>query len=242
MITLYQPPKAWGLPSMSPFCVKVETFLRMSGIPYQTKIGDIRKAPKGRVPYIEDSESTMGLMGDSGLIVDYLRDKYKVKIDQNLSADQCAQALVMRRMIEEHHYFVGAWFRWHDDSSFKYVKDFFKPLLPPVIGGVILNQIRKTFLGVVRDQGVGAHSRAEILHMAKENVEALSQLLGSRPFFMGSEPTSVDATAFGFLVQSIWVPWDNELKTMTRAYPNLVAYCHRMRERYFPEALIPAAT
>lgn len=33
MVTLYQPPGAWGIPSVSPFCVKLETWLRMAGVP-----------------------------------------------------------------------------------------------------------------------------------------------------------------------------------------------------------------
>ena len=36
VITLYQPPSAWGIPSLSPFCTKVETYLRMVDLPYRT--------------------------------------------------------------------------------------------------------------------------------------------------------------------------------------------------------------
>ena len=35
MITLHQPPRAWGMPNVSPFCVKLETYLRMTGVEYQ---------------------------------------------------------------------------------------------------------------------------------------------------------------------------------------------------------------
>ena len=35
MIKLFQFPPYWGLPNASPFCMKVETYLRMTGIPYQ---------------------------------------------------------------------------------------------------------------------------------------------------------------------------------------------------------------
>jgi hypothetical protein len=40
----------------SPFCVKVEAYLRLAGLPYDTRSGAqyLRKAPKGKLPYIED--------------------------------------------------------------------------------------------------------------------------------------------------------------------------------------------
>ena len=35
MIKLYQFKPAWGLPNPSPFCMKVETYLRMAGLSYE---------------------------------------------------------------------------------------------------------------------------------------------------------------------------------------------------------------
>ena len=39
MIKLYQFNPAWGLPNPSPFCMKVETYLRMVGLPYEVVNG-----------------------------------------------------------------------------------------------------------------------------------------------------------------------------------------------------------
>ena len=36
MIKLYQFKRTFGLPNMSPFCMKVETWLRMAGLEYET--------------------------------------------------------------------------------------------------------------------------------------------------------------------------------------------------------------
>ena len=35
MIKLYQFAPAWDVPNLSPFCVKVETYLKMAGLPYE---------------------------------------------------------------------------------------------------------------------------------------------------------------------------------------------------------------
>ena len=53
MITLHQFPSAWGLPNASPFCMKVETYLRMCNLPYTTvNVLNPAKGPKGKLPYI----------------------------------------------------------------------------------------------------------------------------------------------------------------------------------------------
>lgn len=54
MITLCQFHRAWGLPNASPFCMKIETYLRMTKLPYETKfIDNPQQAPKGKLPYIQ---------------------------------------------------------------------------------------------------------------------------------------------------------------------------------------------
>ena len=45
MIKLYQFAPAFGLPNASPFCMKMETYLRMAGLPYElVNSGDVMKA------------------------------------------------------------------------------------------------------------------------------------------------------------------------------------------------------
>ena len=54
MLRLFQFPPNFGVPNPSPFCLKVETWLRMAGMDYQVKtVFDPRKAPKGKLPFIE---------------------------------------------------------------------------------------------------------------------------------------------------------------------------------------------
>ena len=71
MITLYQFSPVWGLPNTSPFCLKVETYLRMTEVPYEIKfVMDPRKSPKGKLPVIKMNGETIP---DSELIIDYLK-------------------------------------------------------------------------------------------------------------------------------------------------------------------------
>ncbi|MBC7396619.1 MAG: hypothetical protein H7333_04175 [Bdellovibrionales bacterium] len=51
---------------MSPFCVKLETYLRMAKLEYKIKSGLPNKSPNGRIPYVNLDGK---LIGDSGIII-----------------------------------------------------------------------------------------------------------------------------------------------------------------------------
>ncbi len=59
-------------------------------------------------------------------------------------------------------------------------------------------------------------------------------MLEQQPYFLGEQPTAVDATAYGILSQILYVGYDSPHKTHLQRLANLVAYCQRMRDRYYP--------
>jgi glutathione S-transferase len=217
---------------MSPFCVKLETYLRMTKIEHRVEAGDPRKAPKGKIPYIQDGDA---LMGDSQLIIEYLKKKHGDPLDAKLTDVQRAQALMLRQSVEEHLYFAMAWLRWGTDESWQHVRAYFSALLPPVVGPFVIGFLRKRFLKNLYGQGMARHSRKEILEKSYADLDACSTLLGDKPFFLGDEPTSIDATMFGFGVNVVGVPWEAPEKKYFMGKQNLVDYVHRMKKRYFAE-------
>ena len=52
--TLYQFAPTWGIPNLGQFNVKVETYLRMTKLPYKVVETLPLKGPKGKLPFIED--------------------------------------------------------------------------------------------------------------------------------------------------------------------------------------------
>jgi glutathione S-transferase len=231
MLTLFQPPRpnaAWnGIPNMSPFCVKLEWFLKLSGLPFEIKPGNPLQAPKGKIPYIKDGDV---LMGDSGLIIDYLTSKYQLKIDDGLTELQKAQAHVLRRAIEEGSYFYLATLRWSRDESFGYVKGVFQQIMPKPIVALVMPLMRKKVLKAMKMQGARRHEDAELQRLGIEDVKAYAQILGDQKFFLGDRPRSIDATMFGFLIQILWVPWSCPVKDFALKQKNLVDYCQRMKD------------
>ena len=61
MIKLYQFPSQWSLPNPSPFCMKLETYLRMAKLPFEAVyVINPGKGPKKKLPTINDDGKILG--------------------------------------------------------------------------------------------------------------------------------------------------------------------------------------
>ena len=109
MIKLYQFAPAWGIPNVSPFCVKTETYLRMANLPYEKHNALPPQAPKGKLPFIDDNGTKIA---DSRFIIEYLKETYGDTLDQHLNASQRAISVAMQRMIEDDLYWAKMYARW----------------------------------------------------------------------------------------------------------------------------------
>jgi glutathione S-transferase len=231
MIKLYQFAPAFGLPNASPFCMKVETYLRMAGLPYECPRGaDVRKAPKGKLPYIEDCDARVA---DSTFIIDYLQQKYGDRLDAHLAPRERAQALAVQRLIEENLYWAAIYSRWVEDAGFTVTREVFFSRMPEPLKLIVPHVARRAVRRELHGHGMGRHSREEIYRIGCRDVAALAQLLGDQPFFMGDKPTTLDATAYAFVANLLWVPLASPLLEEAQRHANLQAYCERMKARYF---------
>ena len=78
-LTAYHLPGRWGLVSVSPFCLKLDAFLRMTGIPHRSVTAATPFAgPKKKAPWIEHEGRKIG---DSTLIILYLKERFGVDAD-----------------------------------------------------------------------------------------------------------------------------------------------------------------
>ena len=80
-------------------------------------------------------------------------------------------------------------------------------------------------------QGMGRHRPREIYAMAaRRSRRRVADFLGERPFLMGEQLTTIDAVAYGFLANILYVPFETELKRIAESYPTLVTYCEAMEQ------------
>jgi glutathione S-transferase len=232
MITLYAFGPMWGLPDPSPFVIKTETQLKMAGLTYRTELGGREKAPKAKLPFIDDDGETIA---DSVLIRDHLLRKHGVDLDAGLSPAQRAQAWAIERMLEDHIYWAIVHARWSNDANFaKGPSDFFKGAPQGVMEGA-----RGQVIANLQGQGFGRHDPATVGDLAKRSFAALSELLGDRPFLFGDTPTGTDASAFATLTAALATQFESDVRAAAESFPNLVAYRDRMLARFHPAFAAP---
>lgn len=229
MIELHQYPAIWGLSSLSPFCIKVEIFLKRNNIPYRIVVEkNPSRGPKGKMPFIRDCKiDGEKVVADSTFIINYLTETYGLRLPE-VDPVLNAQGLAFQRMIEEHLYFVLLYSRWIDPIGWKVLRKEFTPLFPPVIGTLVLWLIRRQLIKQAHAQGLGRHSQHEVYEIGRRDLQAISAFLGDKPFLLGDQWTAVDATLYAFVITILKQPIESELKTALMDCPNLVAYSQRI--------------
>ena len=231
-IKLFQFPRMFAIPNLSPFCCKLETWLRIARIPYEVvDTPDPRKGPKGKLPFIEDA----GLrIGDTSLIVDYLAKTRGVDLDGHLDASQRAIALLVQRTLEEHFAFVILYTHFIRADGWRHTRASFNSV-PAVARTLVASMARGHMRKILRLQGVLRHSDEEIIESAVRDWRAVLAVMGDGPFFFGNEPTGVDAIVFAALATTVLTPIESPIADFLRSQPACIAYAERMRVRFFPE-------
>lgn len=226
----------WGVPfaTAAPFPLKLATWTRMAGIPFDfVTANDPSKGPNGKSPWIEYGTVRMG---DSTLIIEHLKERFTIDLDGHLEAHGRALAVSVQRMLEEHFHqcfehqlFFG---RGGEGRLHELAGSFPVPMrwLVPTV-------LKRGFSKQLYARGMGRHSQEVIIEQGKADLDALAELLGGQPYFLGDRPSSIDACVFGFLGVSLYVAGDNPLYRYGAGLENLMHYCERLRARYFPETL-----
>lgn len=229
MIELLQFPPNFGLMNASPFCMKVEVFLRLAGLEYRCVDQALpMKMPKGKLPALRDGGETIP---DSQTIVEHLQRRYADRLPPALRGPEPASELPLRRMVEEHAYFALLWLRWIDDEGWALTAKAFFGSMPAPLRAVVPALVRRKIGRDITGQGIGRHDKAEICARAAADLGALAAALGAKPWFGGDEPSALDASVYAYLANLLWVPLESPLERAALALPGLVAYAERMRER-----------
>ena len=234
MITLIHFRPAFGLPDPSPFVIKTMVLLKLAGQAYQSEIASTPgRGPKGKLPAIRDGAE---MIGDSEIIRGYLERKYGIDFDRGLDPMAKAVAHSFARMLEERTYWVVVHDRWMDDRHWPTVSAAFFGGLPPVVRSLIPKIARRHVRRNLLAHGLGRHTPVEIAAMGTADIRAVAAWLGDKPYFMGGEPSGVDATVYGFIAAILVPPFATPMKAEALKHSNIVAYEQRMRERFFKEA------
>ena len=224
-VILHQFPPSKDVPSPSLFCLKVETFLRLHKIPYENHYG-AKPGKKGKLPWIEYQGDKVA---DSGFIFDYLNKKFELNIDNEFTDEQKALGSVISSAIQEKLYFTLMYNRWI--VNYQELKKIQKQQQSGLTFAITLKMQQNKIVKHLDGQGMGRHNKVEVYQMARNDIKAISTLLGDKEFILGDKPSSYDCAVFALFAQCIWNEIDESLAAnfIKENASNIIAYCERMK-------------
>jgi glutathione S-transferase len=222
----------WGLQSPSPFCLKLETWLRMAGIPYDPiSLDKPPQSKTGKVPYLLLENGTT--LADSNIIIRTLAHERGIDLGESRTAEEQARSHAVLRLVEESLYFAAVWERWMQPAYWPITRDGYFGTLPGPLRTLFAGLVRRKLKAALHGQGILRYEPAEIAARGAADVQALSALLGQRAFFEGEQPGVADASAYGLLANALGFPERTALRSAVEACPNLVAFCRRIESAYW---------
>lgn len=237
MIIVHGYVASWGLPDISPYVTKLVTYLRMTGTPFEYKNQDLTKldtdAPFGKLPYIIDTSDNTKV-ADSNTIIEYLSRKYDIKLDEGLTPAERALSVAFDRLATEHLYWSGVIQpRWKQDEGFEIY-------IPYLVQGAEVGPELRAFLDAFRvrilngfeGQGMGRRDVDTVLAFYKTDVDALSDFLGNKQYFLGDKPRSVDAAIFAMLQHLVRQPQKWKGTGYVESKQNLMDYLARFDKSF----------
>lgn len=226
MIQLYKFPGNEKLESSSPFCLRVELYMKLNNIAYTTiTLTNPSIAPKGKLPYIIHDENTIC---DSSFIMDYLETKFPIVIEHGFDKISSAIGHTIEIMCNENLYWSLVYLRWISPENSPITCDNFFKSVPKLARNFVFKMVQKKVKQQIMGHGFGKHSAEEMNTLAIKDITALSNFLADKPYFFGDQISRVDITVYSYLANFLYSdlnsPIVNEIKTLD----NLVRFTARI--------------
>jgi glutathione S-transferase len=221
MITLYSYPELFGVADNNGYGLKVFAFLRLTGVPFTHRhIFDASAAPRGQLPYIVDDGEAIG---DSDAIIAHLVRKYGLTIDAGLTAAQRDTSLLVTRMLDD-LYWVMSYSRWKDEQFWPSFRDALQREHPALTedglrAAQAFNSQRYHY------QGIGRYAPAAAYARGLADLQVLANLIPADGYVFGPNPSSLDASIYGFIANILFYQIDTPLKQFVASHANLVRHC-----------------
>ena len=225
-IQLHQYPSIWGLTSLSPFCIKLEAFLKYNNLPYKVVVEkNPNKGPKGKMPFININDK---IIADSSYIIEYLANKYSLHNQLSSTPD----SLAYKSMLEESFYFILLYSRWIDEENFRIVRHDFGNLFLPGYGYLFMGFIRNSLKKQAHHQGISRHSQHEVYELGIKHLRSFDKKLQQNKFFFGDHISEIDFSLYGFFITLLKSPLNSDLYIEFKKMNNLVNYTERLDQLF----------
>jgi len=242
VVYLFQLNRSAQIPSISPLCLQVESFLKLHGIKFENV--DLKSklwSKEGKMlPFIE-------LNGEKIVdanIFETLSKKFEKEIDANLTEDQKKVQEEMTEVVEKHLYW--ALVHWRSVDHENLLKGY-KMVVPTTLGAQLPPAAIKVYfnytycrkgLKQVKATEFGTNTAEEIEQFGKDDLKKLSEKLGEQKFFFGDEVSSLDLVVFSYVAQIAMV--EKEQPCALREFletdcKNLLALIEAVKEKVWGE-------
>jgi glutathione S-transferase len=221
MITLYSYPELFGVADNNGYGLKVFAFFKLTGVAFTHRhIFDASAAPRGQLPYIIDDGEAIG---DSDMIIKHLTRKYRLKIDDGLTAAQRDTNHLITRMLDN-LYWVMSYSRWKDERFWPSFCDALRREHASLTE-VGLRKAQEFNSQRYYYQGIGRYAPAAAYNRGIADLQVLANLIPARGYLHGPKPTSIDAGIYGFIANIHFYDIDTPLKQFVASHQNLVRHC-----------------
>lgn len=227
MITIHQFPPAHGLPvSASPFCTKLEVYLRLAGHEYDTAVGDVRKSPTKTVPYVSGLDGD-AFVADSREIIRRL-EHLGPTLDEGISEADTKLGRELEAEAEQHLYFACLSTRFVNADGWAHQKPVVKALVPALLTPVITPMIRKSQVKKCREAGFPDGGGFD---HALKTLDRIEETLGDWKFLFGDAPRVGDCSVWANLVHNAYDPVPSPVRDKLRSRHMLLDYIDRVAEK-----------
>ncbi|HUC64494.1 MAG TPA: glutathione S-transferase C-terminal domain-containing protein [Stellaceae bacterium] len=226
MLTLFSYPGLFGVADNNPYGLKVFAFLRLCGLAFRHEhIVDTAEAPRGQLPYLLDDDRKIG---DSDAIIAHLIERYRLPIDDGLTAAQRHTHLMVRRTLDD-LYWVMSYSRWKDERFWPRFRDAFLAEYPST-DAATLDAAREYNFKRYHYQGIGRFEPEAAYQRGLADLEVLASLIPAQGFVFGPAPCSLDAALYGFIANIHFFEIDTPLRRLIATRADLVAHCRSIHE------------
>merc|ERR1711881_787960 len=243
MVYVFQFDRTAMVPSISPACLKLETWLKLNGIKFENVDHNSKlRSKRGLLPFVELNGEEIA---DSEVIIKQLTTKFeKEDPAANLTPEQKNVQHAMVAMVENH--LQWSFMHWRVKNADNTLKGFhvdLQTMMGTKLPVALLNfafkhpMLRKG-MKKVKAAGFNGYNAEEIEQFGKDDLKVLSELLGDKQFFFGDDPNHLDLVAFSEVALIISVDDSEEsgikcpLKEFVNAEcTNLVGHFNRMKDR-----------
>ncbi|NXA32801.1 MTX2 protein, partial [Eudromia elegans] len=210
-----------------------QAFLQMCNLPVRVvcRANAEYMSPSGKMPFIHVGNQVVSELGP---IVQFVKAKGH-SLSDGLDEVQKAEMKAYMELVNNMLLTAELYLQWCDDVT---VEEITHPRYgspyPWPLNRILSYQKQWEIRRKMKAIGWAGKSLEQVLEDVDQCCQALSQRLGTQPYFFNKHPTELDALVFGHLFTILTTQLtSDELCEKVKNYSNLIAFCRRIEQQYF---------